>query len=130
MARRRISPTGHFALDGRAGGPQGPAFVANGQNSYSGRFNRRMPSVLSRSERRLDARLSVTGRGVRQARWAAAAESGTGSGCGYQLGRLEARRSTNVANGKTMSVPISALTTPPQSKMLVSPMPRPTVKMR
>jgi len=68
------------------------------------------------------------GRGVRQARWAA--ESGTGSRCGYQLGRLEARRRTSVANGKTMSVPISALTTPPQSKMLVSPMPRPTVKMR
>ena len=58
VARRRISPTGHFALDGRAGGPEGPAFFANGQNSYSGRFNWRMLSVLSRSERRLGARLS------------------------------------------------------------------------
>jgi Protein of unknown function (DUF3592) len=57
-ARRRISPTGHFALYGRADGPEGPAFLANGQNSYSGRFNRRMPSVLSRSERRRGARLS------------------------------------------------------------------------
>jgi len=49
---------------------------------------------------------------------------------GHQLGRLRVRRSTSVANGKTMSVPISAPSTPPQSKMLVSPIPRPTVKMR
>ena len=38
--------------------PGGSAFFANGQNSYSGRLNWRMPSVLSRSERRLGARLS------------------------------------------------------------------------
>jgi len=49
VARRRISPTGHFALYGRAASPEGPAFFANEQNSYSGRFNWRMPSVLSRS---------------------------------------------------------------------------------
>jgi hypothetical protein len=57
VARQRISPTGHFALDGRAGGPEGPAFVANGQYSYSGPFNWRTPNVLSQSERRLGARL-------------------------------------------------------------------------
>jgi hypothetical protein len=32
VARRRISPTGHFALYGRADGPEGPTSLANGQN--------------------------------------------------------------------------------------------------
>ena len=31
---------------------------------------------------------------------------------------------------RNMTVPIRALSTPPQSKMSVSPMPRPTVKIR
>ena len=43
-------------------------------------------------------------------------------------GRLEVSRSANVAISKTMTVPIRALSTPPQSKMLVSPIPKPTVK--
>jgi hypothetical protein len=32
VARRQIRPTGHFALYGRADGPEGPTFLANGQN--------------------------------------------------------------------------------------------------
>jgi hypothetical protein len=49
---------------------------------------------------------------------------------GYQSARLEVCRMTSVAINRTRTVPISALSTPPQSKMFVSPTPSPTVKMR
>ena len=39
------------------------------------------------------------------------------------------RRRIQVATGTTMSVPIRALRSPPQSKMSSSPMPRPSVKI-
>jgi site-specific DNA-methyltransferase (adenine-specific) len=62
--------------------------------------------------------LSRTSRGARAPR--------TGS----QPGRFEVCRMTSDAISSTRTVPIRALSTPPQSKTSVSPMPRPTVKMR
>ncbi len=48
-------------------------------------------------------------------------------GSGRQVERCEARRKKDVAISRTMIVPMRALKTPPQSKMLVSPAPGPIV---
>ena len=81
-------------------------------------------------EQAVAAKTRCTGNSCRRLSKGEVRRSPAAVGCRYQPGRLEVSRSANVAISKTMTVPIRALSTPPQSKMLVSPRPKPTVKMR